>query len=115
MKPEIVFAMYRPREGKESELLALIKEHIPTLRRFELITDRPSILVRSKNGTYIEIFEWRSKESAEVAHEHPAVAKVWEAMGGVSDFPGLDSLEEAAGKFPHFQPVNLLDEHGATV
>lgn len=115
MKPEIVFALYHPHEGRDGELEALLGEHLPVLRRLELVTDRPSILVKAKNRTYIEIFEWRSKEAAGVAHEHPEVARVWEAMGRIADFPGLDSLEEAAGKFPHFEPVNLLDEHGATV
>ena len=71
MKPEIVFALYRPHEGKDAELRELIKKHIPTLRRLELVTDRAPILVKSKNGTYIEIFEWKSAESADQAHQHP--------------------------------------------
>lgn len=105
MSPEVVFALYRPHQGKESELRALIGEHIPTLRRLELITDRPAILVRSKNGTYIEIFEWRDADSSRQAHEHPEVARVWERMGGIADFPALDSLEEATTRFPHFEPM----------
>ena len=32
------------------------------------------MLLRSKNGTYLEIFEWRSSKAARVAHEHPEVA-----------------------------------------
>lgn len=107
MKPEIVFALYRPREGKDAELLELISQHLPVLRRLELITSRPAILLKSKNGTYIEIFEWRSSESANIAHQHPEVAVVWEAMSEICDLPGLDSLEECKERFPHFAPVNL--------
>lgn len=107
MKPEIVFALYRPHEGKDAELRELIKEHIPTLRRLELITDRVPILVKSRNGTYIEIFEWRSAESSAQAHEHPELARVWEVMGQIADFPALESLEEITGRFPHFEPVDL--------
>ncbi len=107
MKPEIVFALYRPHEGKDAALRALIARHLPVLRAAELITDRPPILVRAKNGTYIEVFEWRSAEAAEQAHQLPTVAAVWEAMGQIADMPGLDSLDEASGHFPHFTPVAL--------
>jgi hypothetical protein len=77
------------------------------LRRLELITDRPVVLVKSKNGTYIEVFEWSTADSARQAHEHPEVAKVWEAMGKIADLPNLDSLEEVKARFPHFEPVTL--------
>jgi hypothetical protein len=65
------------------------------------------VVVKSRNGTYIEIFEWSSYESAGLAHHHPEVAKVWEAMGKVADLAKLDSLEEITGMFPHFEPINL--------
>jgi hypothetical protein len=105
MKPEVVFALYRPHAGKDAELRRLLTQHLPTLRRLELITDRPAILVRAKDGTYVEIFEWRTADSAGLAHQHPEVAKLWEAMGQVSDFPSIDSLAEAKERFPHFEPV----------
>jgi hypothetical protein len=107
MKPEVVFALYRPHAGKDAELRRLIAQHLPVLRRLELVTDRPALLVRAKDGTYVEVFEWRSEESARLAHEHPEVASVWEAMGAVADFPALDSLAEAKERFSHFEPVTL--------
>lgn len=107
MKPEIVFALYRPHAGRDAELRRLIAQHLPVLRRLELVTDRPAILVRARDGTYVEVFEWRTEESARLAHEHPEVAKVWEAMGAVADFPTLDSLGEAKERFSHFEPVTL--------
>ena len=107
MKPEVVFALYRPHPGKDAELRRLIAQHLPVLRRLQLATDRPAILVRAKDGTYIEVFEWRNEESAKLAHEHPEVARVWEAMGQVADFPALDSLEEAKQPFSHFEPAAL--------
>ena len=105
MKPEVVFALYRPRPGQDAELLRLIAQHLPVLRRLELVTDRPALLVRAKDGTYVEVFEWRTAESATLAHQHPEVAKVWEAMGEIADFPTLDSLAEAKERFSHFEPV----------
>lgn len=107
MKPEIVFALYRPHEGKDAALRALIAQHLPVLRKLELITDRPAVLVKSKNGTYVEIFEWKSSEAAKLAHQHPEVAAVWEAMGEVCEYPVLTTLEEAEKQFPHFEPVEL--------
>jgi len=105
MDPEVAFALYRPQDGKERELLRLIGDHLPTLRRLELITDRPPLLLRSLDGTYVEIFEWRSGRAARVAHEHPEVAAVWEAMGEVADFRALADLEESKAQFCHFTPV----------
>jgi hypothetical protein len=107
MKPEVVFALYRPHDGKEAEFRELLAKHIPVLRRLELITDREPIIVKSKNGTYIEIFEWRAADSASRAHELPEVAQVWEAMGRVADLPALESLDEVSGQFPHFEPITL--------
>jgi hypothetical protein len=104
---EVVLALYRPHAGKDAELRQLIAQHVPTLRRLELITDRPAVLVKSKNGTYIEIFEWRSSDATRLAHEHPEVAKIWEAMGMVCDLPTLDSLEETTQRFAHFEPVSF--------
>jgi quinol monooxygenase YgiN len=106
MKPEIVIACYRPREGKDEALKKLLLEHVPTLRNQELITDRPIIQARAEDGTWLEVFEWRSKEAASQAHEHPAVAKVWEAMAKVCEFATLDSLPEASKPFAHFMPAN---------
>jgi hypothetical protein len=107
MKPEVVLALYRPHAGKDGDLRRLIAQHLPVLRRLELVTDRPAMLVRSKDGTYVEIFEWRTAESAKLAHEHPEVARVWEAMGQIADFPVLESLPEAKEPFSHFEPISL--------
>lgn len=107
MKPEIVFALYRPHEGKDAEFRQLLAKHFPVLRGLELVTDREPVIVKSKNGTYIEIFEWRTAESARQAHELPEVAQVWEAMGRIADLPALESLDEVSGRFPHFEPVHL--------
>jgi hypothetical protein len=107
MKPEVVFALYRPHPGKDQDVRRLLAAHLPVLRRLELATDRPALLVRAKDGTYIEVFEWRTAESASLAHQHPEVARVWEALGQVADFPSLDSLEEAKVRFSHFEPVTI--------
>jgi hypothetical protein len=103
--PEITVALYRPMAGKDAELSQLIAEHIPVLRKLELITERPSVLFKSNNGTYIEIFEWRAADSAFKAEQHPEVAQIWEAMAKIAELPTIGSLEESKFHFPQFEPV----------
>ena len=107
MSTQIVIAMYKPTEGKRQDMLDLVKDHVPALRKYELISDRPSILMEAEDGTLLEIFEWSSAEAAEQAHEHPVIAKIWEAMGKVGTFVTLAGLAEADRSFPHFRPVDL--------
>jgi hypothetical protein len=47
--------------------------------------------VKSKNGTYIESFEWSTPEAVAAVHHHPEVGKVWEAMGGPMKTPAAAS------------------------
>lgn len=103
-KPELVIALYRPKDGKHDKLKALVHQHFPTLKEYGLTTDRAPFLGVSTDGTILEIFEWRSQESAKKAHDHPAVAKIWEAMAMVCDFGRLDQLPESKTPFPHFKP-----------
>lgn len=107
MAPEIVIAAYRPKEGREAELRDLLREHLPTLRRLRLVTGRPSILCLAPDGCHLEIFEWTSGDAAQQAHHLPEVARLWEAMAEVADFPALASVAGADARFPHFRPVDL--------
>lgn len=107
MSARIWMALYQPYEGKEEDLKNLIAKHYPTLARLELITDRPCIVAKASNGTYIEIAEWRDGDSAEKAHKHPEVSKLWDDMGAVSEFKHLGSLSESEKLFPHFEHVDL--------
>jgi hypothetical protein len=101
-QPEVVIALYRPKAGKVSELEQLVKAHFPVLKEYGLTTERETLIARSSDGTIIEIFEWASSEAAKKAHDHPAVAKIWEAMAMVCDFGKLEGLAEAKQPFPHF-------------
>ena len=107
MSAQIVIAMYQPNEGERQDMLKYVKEHVPALREYELVTDRPTILMESEDGTLLEIFEWVSPDAARLAHEHPVIAKIWEGMGKVGSFKTLANLAEAGQTFPHFQPVDL--------
>jgi hypothetical protein len=109
MTTQIVFALYRPHAGQDASLRRLIARHIPALRRLELITDRPSVLVRAGDGTYVEVFEWVSEAAARAAHEHADIAEIWDGMELIADFATLASLAEAQRPFTHFEPVVLSE------
>ncbi len=107
MAREMVTALYKPKAGKEDELKALIAQHVPTLVRLGLATNRPPVVMRSyADGTYIEVFEWVSHEAAQAAHGDPEVQKIWGPMAEVCTFVPLAELQESTRTFPHFAPVD---------
>lgn len=106
MQGRIVIACYQPKAGKESELHALVQEHVPTLRAQNLVTDRTPIIMTAKSGTYIEVFEWASEDAIRVAHEDPVVQVMWQKFAEVCDYVPISSCEEAAGPFSEFTPIN---------
>lgn len=101
-KPEVVIAVYRPKEGKTRELDVLVKKHFPILKEYGLTTGKDPFIGRSSDGTILEVFEWANPEAAKKAHDHPAVAKIWEAMAVICDFGTLSQIPEAENRFPHF-------------
>lgn len=109
MASEIVTAIYRPKQGQDEALRAILARHVPTLRELGLATDRPSLVMRSFiDGTYIEIFEWVSREAAGEAHSNAKVGELWGAMMEVCLLLTPAELMESTKQFPHFQPVDEL-------
>jgi quinol monooxygenase YgiN len=79
---------YVPKAGKEAELLALVKKHEPALRQVGLVTAEPFKVykaydIRKKRMTFVEYFQWKDGQSADVAHQTPEVMAVWEPMGPI--------------------------------
>ena len=103
----MVIVAYRPHPGMEERLLQLTREHLPILQSQGLATDRPSYVMRSTDGTIIEVFEWKSLEAIAAAHQNP----VWQAMCGryseVCDYISLENLPESKNMFAEFEPVEL--------
>ena len=98
----VVIACYRPKPGKEKALRSLIVDHVPTLRRIGLVTERLPILMEAKDGTLIEVFEWASAEAIQQAHGHPAVLRMWEEYAKVCDYIPVAQVPEAAQMFSEF-------------
>jgi len=84
---------YRPKPGKEKELLALVMKHGPALESTGLISGGMPVVykahnIRTNQDYFIEIFSWRDENAAGLAHQTPEVMAVWEPMT-----PLLESLE----------------------
>lgn len=107
-QPHTVICRYRVKEGQEDAMVALLKKHWPALHAEGLVTDEPPVIYRGlasqKPGgehgaarTFVEIFSWKNADAPRVAHDTPAVLKVWEPMGAI-----CESLD-----FPHFERLEL--------
>ncbi|HQZ13397.1 MAG TPA: hypothetical protein PK286_10995 [Devosia sp.] len=112
----IVIAAYRPRPGQERALEALMRRHHQRLYHDGLVADRPLTLMRARDGTMIEQFEWLSREAETAARasrpiqqlraEYPPLCDrvplgdTIETHGLQSEF---DSIEDCA-LHPEFSP-----------
>lgn len=79
---------YVPKQGKEAELLELVRKHEPALRKVGLVTDEPFRLwkaydIRKQREQFIEYFVWKNGNASDIAHQTPEVMAVWEPMGPV--------------------------------
>lgn len=101
----VVIALYRPRAGRESDLAACVRDHLPVLRGQGLATDRPATVLRAQDGTLLEIFEWTSEAAIAAAHANPAVLALWQRYAACCDYVTLADLPEARAPFPGFAPV----------
>ena len=96
---------YRPKPGKERELLELVRNRVPTLRKEGLVTDRTPTIMRSRDGTILEVSEWKSRDAIDAAHKNPNVLAMWDKFFAVCDCVPLSTLPEAADMFAGFTPV----------
>ena len=103
----MVIVAYRPRPGKERDLLQLTREHVPILRAAGLATDRPPYAMRAADGTIVEVFEWQSEQAIATAHENPQVQAMWGRYAAACEYVSLDSLAEAHQMFAGFEPIAL--------
>ena len=97
---------YRPKPGKEREILELVRGRVPTLRKEGLVTDRVPTMMRAKDGTIIEVSEWKSREAIDAAHKNPSVLAMWDKFFAVCDCVPLKTLAEAEEMFAGFEPID---------
>jgi quinol monooxygenase YgiN len=101
----VCIVAYRPKPGQEAELLELVRGRVPTLRKEGLVTDRVPVMMRAKDGTIIEVSEWRSQQAIEEAHKNPRVLAMWDKFFAVCDCVPLKTVPEAESMFAGFEPI----------
>ena len=101
----IVIVAYRPKAGKEKELLELVRNRVPTLRKENLATDRVPMMMRARDGTIIEVSEWKSQQAIDAAHKNPNVLAMWNKFFAVCDCVPLNTLSQSAEMFAGFEPI----------
>ncbi len=104
----MVIVAYRANDGCYDELLTLIQDHVPFLRRLGLVTERPALAMEGKDGVIIEVFEWQTG-AIEAAHENPEVQSLWNRYAAVCNYVPLRELPEAEDMFAHFKPIELQE------
>jgi hypothetical protein len=82
-----------------------VRQRVPTLRREGLVTERVPVIMRTKDGTIIEVSEWKSREAIEEAHSNPRVLAMWDKFFAVCDCVPLKTVPEAEMMFAGFEPV----------
>jgi hypothetical protein len=102
----LVIVAYKPKPGKDADLIQLTREHIPLLRAEALVTDHPVTTCRAQDGTIVEVFEW-APGGAERAHTNPVVRELWARYAAACDIVPLATLPEAATMFASFTPLPL--------
>lgn len=105
--PRLVIVAYRPKPGKADVLLAEVRDHVHLLRSEGLATDRHATVMRAKDGTIIEVFEWASPAAIEEAHANPRVQQMRARFAQCCDYVPLNTLGETAGLFAEFEPADL--------
>ncbi len=88
----VCIVAYRPKPGRESEILELVRNRVPTLRGEGLVTGRMPVIMRAKDGTIIEVSEWKSPEAIEQAHKNPRVLAMWNKFFAVCDCVPLKTV-----------------------
>jgi quinol monooxygenase YgiN len=100
-----VIVAYRPKPGKGGELLELVRSRVPTLRKEGFVSDRAPTIMRARDGTILEVSEWKSREAIDAAHKNPNVLAMWERFFALCDCVPLNTLAEAGEMFAGFEPV----------
>jgi len=103
----VVIVAYKPKAGKNQQLLEAVREHLEVLRNEHLVSDRLAYVMQAGDGTILEVFEWQSVEAINRAHNNPAVQALWAKFGEACDYVPLASITECQQMFAEFDSINL--------
>ena len=98
---------YRVKAGLEAEFTQLLRRHWPTLHSLGLVSEEEPRHYRGMEADgspfFVEIFSWKTSESAGQAHQIADVMAIWEPMDKLTEArDGRPNME-----FPDVQPISL--------
>lgn len=99
----IVIVAYKPHLGKEAELRSLMETHWSILNKQGLVSDRKPITCQSADGSFIEVFGWKSKEAIEQAHGNSEVQAMWGKFAEVCEYIPIGNVAESSNLFSEFE------------
>jgi hypothetical protein len=70
------------------------------------VTDRQPVIMRARDGTIIEVSEWKSQDAIDAAHQNPNVLAMWNKFFAMCDCVPLNTLVEAKEMFASFEPIS---------
>ena len=69
------------------------------------VTDRKPIVMRTKSGTIVEVFEWVSEAAIAGAHSNPVILDLWKKFEAVCWYETPSNLAEFQNMFSNFEPL----------
>lgn len=102
---QISIAAFKPKPGKDADLLKVIDDRLPLLRRLGMATDRAEVRCRSNDGVILTISEWSSQEAIDRAHKTPEVLALWNRFWACCEFVKLDAIAESHDAFATFDAI----------
>jgi len=58
-----------------------------------------------RDGTIVEVSEWKSQEAIDAAHKNANVLAMWDKFFAICDCVPLNTLDEAKEMFAGFEPI----------
>ncbi|MEQ8473049.1 MAG: hypothetical protein RIC35_17775 [Marinoscillum sp.] len=105
MSERIVIVGYKPHVGKEDRLVELLRSHVHKLQAEGLATDREPIIAKASDGSFVEVFGWKSVDAITAAHSNAEVQKMWSEFAEVCDYVPVGSLPETKNLFSEFSSL----------
>jgi hypothetical protein len=76
------------------------------------VSDRAAIIMRARDGTIIEVSEWKSHEAIDAVHKNPNVLAMWNKFFAICDCVPLKTLTSKpvifCNAFDSFAPANSV-------
>jgi hypothetical protein len=98
----VSLSAYRPRPGREDELLPHLREEVATLRARGYITSRPVPICLTARGEYLVIAEWATETSVDEAHADDVILEVWRRKEQLVEYIAPADLDQSDVPFASY-------------